>query len=152
LRHNLVRRLPYAPEQLFDLVGDVERYPLFIPWITSLRTWNRRGDALQTQTLDAEAQVRFSVVRERFTTRVALDRSDLRIDVALVAGPFRRLKNQWTFVPHESGGELTFDIDFEFGSRFLTNLLAANFEVAVTRLIACFEARALKLYGPRSNG
>jgi len=40
-----------------------------------------------------------------------------------------------------------FSIDFEFKSRLLEALLAANLGRAVDRLIACFEARAKALYG-----
>jgi len=40
-----------------------------------------------------------------------------------------------------------FDIDFQFKSRLLEALLAANFAHAVDRLMECFEARAKALYG-----
>lgn len=147
MRHTVVRRLPYSPEQLFALVGDVERYPQFIPWITSMRAWNRRTDAADVTTLDAEAQVRFAFVRERFATRVRLDPAAATIEVSLISGPFRRLTNRWTFRPGERDAELTFEIDFEFGSRLLQSLLASNFDRAVARLIRCFEDRAQALYG-----
>jgi coenzyme Q-binding protein COQ10 len=98
-------------------------------------------------TLDAEAEVRFSVVRERFATRVRMDEAARSIDVSLISGPFRRLENRWRFKPEEGGVELTFEIDFEFGSRVLQGLFAANFEAAVTRLVGCFERRADDLYG-----
>jgi coenzyme Q-binding protein COQ10 len=147
VRHGLKRLLPYTPEQLFDLVGDVEKYPQFVHWVTDLRTWNRRTLCDGVVLLDAEARVGFSFVRERFSTRVRLDRSALAIDVALLSGPFRRLENHWHFKSHEQGVELHFDIDFEFGSRILETLLAANMERAVTRLVACFEQRARTLYG-----
>jgi coenzyme Q-binding protein COQ10 len=147
LQHVLVRHLPYRPDQLFALVGDVERYPQFVPWVTGLRTWNRRTREGGAVTLDAEAQVKFSIVRERFATRVRLDAQAMAIEVSLISGPFRRLENRWSFKPEPEGVELTFEIDFEFGSRFLQGLLAANFEKAVTRLVACFENRAEDLYG-----
>jgi coenzyme Q-binding protein COQ10 len=147
LRHSLTRILPYAPEQLFTLVGDVERYPEFIRWVTALRAWNRRADVGGATLLDAEAQVKFSVVRERFATRVRLDEPGMVIDVDLLSGPFRKLKSHWRFRPHTKGCELTFDIDFEFGSRFLENLLAANFEKAVGKIVGSFEKRARVLYG-----
>ncbi len=147
MRHVLVRHLPYRPDQLFALVGDVERYPQFVPWVTGLRTWNRRTREDGAVTLDAEAQVKFSIVRERFATRVRLDAQARTIEVSLISGPFRRLENRWSFKPEPEGVELTFEIDFEFGSRFLQGLLAANFEKAVTRLVACFEDRAEDLYG-----
>ncbi len=147
MRHSLTRILPYQPEQLFALVGDVESYPLFVRWVSDLRTWNRRPDGQGITLLDAEARVKFSIVRERFATRVRLDEPGLAIDVDLLSGPFRKLESRWRFVPHATGCELAFDIDFEFGSRLLETLLAANFERAVGKLIACFERRAKQLYG-----
>ena len=147
MRHGLTRVLPYTPEQLFDLVGDVERYPEFVRWVTQLRTWNRREAGEGVILLEAEAQVKFSIIRERFSTQVRLDRPALAIDVELISGPFRRLETRWRFKPHEKGAELAFEIDFEFGSRLLEGLLAANFEKAVARLVRCFERRAKELYG-----
>lgn len=152
MRHVLTRRLAYAPEQLFALVGDVERYPEFVPWITSLRAWNRGQPTEGVTTLDAEARVRFHIIRERFATRVRLDAGAMAIDVSLLSGPFRRLTNRWRFRPSADVGppggcELVFEIDFEFGSRLLHGLLSANFERAVARLVGCFERRADVLYG-----
>lgn len=147
MRHSLTRILPYTPAQLFALVGDVERYPEFIRWVISLRAWNRRTGAEGVTTMDAEAQVKFSIVRERFATRVRLDEPFKAIDVELLSGPFRKLETRWRFRPHVNGCELTFEIDFEFGSRFLGGLLAANFDRAVARIIDAFDRRAKALYG-----
>ena len=147
MRHGLTRVLPYTAGQLFDLVGDVERYPQFVRWVSALRTWNRRDDGAGVVLLDAEAEVKFSVIRERFSTRVRLDEPALAIDVDLLSGPFRKLENRWRFKPHPAGAELTFDIDFEFGSKFLERLLAANFEKAAIKVVGCFERRAKVLYG-----
>lgn len=148
MRHRLTRRLPQAPEALFDLVGDVEAYPQFVPWIDDLRAWNRHQDGEGVITLDAEAKVKFAVIRERFATRVRLDRPRLLIEVGLLSGPFRRLENRWLFEAAPAGGTaLTFDIDFEFRSHLLDRLLAANFERAASRLVNCFERRADQLYG-----
>ncbi len=147
MRQRLTRVLPYTPAQLFDLVGDVERYPQFVRWISDLRAWNRRPDGEGVVLLDAEARVRFKFLRERFATRVRLDRPALAIDVTLLSGPFRRLENHWRFTPHAEGAELSFEIDFEFGSRFLELVLRANLETVSDRLVGCFEARAATLYG-----
>ena len=125
----------------------MERYPDFVPWVTRLRTWNRRPGGEGVTLLDAEAQVGFSVVNERFATRVSLDEPAKVIKVELLSGPFRRLTCDWTFAPHESGANLTFDIDFEFKSRLLAALLTANFGRAVNRLVGCFEDRARARYG-----
>ena len=132
---------------MFELIGDVDRYPQFVPWITSMRTWNRRelGDGVDQ--LDAEAGVGFSFLRERFSTRVRRDGPHGQIDVGLLSGPFRKLTNRWRFIPDAAGTRVEFYIDFQFKSRLLEGLLAANFHHAVERLMTCFEDRAKALYG-----
>jgi coenzyme Q-binding protein COQ10 len=147
LRHAVVRVLPYTPQQLLDLVGDVKAYPQFVPWITSMRIWNERTDAQGESQLDAEAGVGFSFLRERFSTRVKRDPVAGEITVSLLHGPFRRLFNRWRFHEDPNGTRIDFEIDFEFKSRLLQTLLAANFQHAVERLIGCFEERAQVLYG-----
>jgi coenzyme Q-binding protein COQ10 len=147
LHHHVSRVLPYTPDQLFGLVGDVATYPDFVPWITSMRTWNARtlGDGVET--LDAEAGVGFAFLKERFATRVRRDAENQQIDVNLLSGPFRKLNNSWRFLEDPAGTRIEFDIDFQFKSRLLEGLLQANFHHAVERLMGCFEARAKALYG-----
>ena len=147
MRHAVVRILPYTPQQLLDLVGDVRAYPQFVPWITSMRVWNERTDPHGESQLDAEAGVGFSFLRERFSTRVKRDPAAGEITVSLLHGPFRQLFNRWRFREDPGGTRIDFEIDFEFKSRLLQTLLAANFQHAVERLIGCFEDRAKALYG-----
>ena len=147
MRHHVSKVLPYTPDQLFALVGDVTHYPDFVPWITSMRVWNARSLGEGVEAVDAEAGVGFSFLKERFSTRVRLDRVNRRIDVDLLSGPFKRLANRWEFHEEEGGTRVEFDIDFQFKSRLLEALLAANFAHAVDRLMECFEARAKALYG-----
>lgn len=139
--------LPYTPDQLFALVGDVDRYPEFVPWISSMRTWNARDLGDGASSVDAEAGVGFAFLKERFATRVRRDAKARTIEVGLLSGPFRRLTNSWRFLEDEAGTRVEFDIDFQFKSRLLEGLLAANFHHAVDKLMACFEARAKALYG-----
>lgn len=144
--------LPYRPDQLFALVGDVERYPEFVPWITGMRIWNQRPAGEGVDMLDAEAAVGFSFLKERFSTRVRRDANTRTIQVGLISGPFKRLENRWRFHDDPAGAKIEFEIDFEFKSRLLATLLSANFHQAVDRLIGCFEARASALYGPPAAG
>lgn len=147
MRHALTRRLPYTPGQLFDLVADVERYPEFVRWVSEMRAYGRREEGDGVTVTNAEARVRFSIVRERFATRVRLDPAARTIDFDLLSGPFRRLCGHWSFEPDAAGTRLGFEIDFEFGSRLLERLLAANSDLAVGKLIGSFEKRAKALYG-----
>ena len=147
MRHTQTRLLPYTPDQLFTLVGDVVRYPEFVPWVTSLRVSNPRTGGEGIDLLDADAAVGFSFLRERFSTRVTRNAPTRTITVSLISGPFRHLTNEWRFLPDARGTRVEFMIDFAFKSRMLDMLLHANFNLAVGRLINCFEGRAKALYG-----
>ncbi|HTO82357.1 MAG TPA: type II toxin-antitoxin system RatA family toxin [Methylomirabilota bacterium] len=137
------RVLPYRPEQLFDLVADIERYPEFLPWCVGVRIRERKGD-----TMVADLIIGFKMIRERFTSRVKLDRPGLRIDVAYAEGPFRYLNNHWLFEPMPDGHcRIDFYVDFEFRSHVLQRIIGALFNEAVRRMVSAFETRAKKLYG-----
>ena len=146
-RHALTKALPYAPDQLFALVGDVDRYPEFVPWLTSMRTWNAHEIEPGVNVIDAEAGVGFSFLRETFATRVIRDANERHVGVNLIRGPFRALKNDWRFRAAGEGTEIDFFIEFEFKSRLLDAFLAANMDRAIVKLVSCFEARAKVLYG-----
>lgn len=140
--HAEKRVLPYTPEQLFDLVAQIERYPEFLPWCVAARIRKREGD-----TVVADLVIGFKMIRERYTSRVTLDRPR-RIDVVYLEGPLKHMNNHWSFTPHPSGGtEIDFFVDFEFHSKVLQTLIGALFHEALRRLVGAFEARAKQLYG-----
>lgn len=146
--HHVERVLPYRPWDLFVLVGDVGRYPEFVPWVTSMSVGEVRPEGEGCDYVEAEASVGFSFLTERFATSVRRDAPAGVIEVGLLRGPFRRLSNRWAFVPVPQGTRVVFDIDFAFKTRLLDALLQANFDRAVGKLIACFEGRAAQLYTP----
>ena len=147
--HRVTRHLPYTPAQLAELVADVEAYPRFVKWVTSMRVWNRRQEAPGVDLLDAEASVGFSFLKERFSTWVRHDRNAPLVEVGLLRGPFRHLKNRWEFHEDPRGTRLEFMIDFAFKSPLLNAALQANFERAVSMLIGSFEAEAARRFGPK---
>jgi coenzyme Q-binding protein COQ10 len=140
--HAEQRVLPYTAEQLFDLIADVERYPEFLPWCMGARIRERRDNLIV-----ADLLIGFRMFRERFTSKVTLDRPR-RVDVAYSEGPFRYLANHWIFEPVEGGCRIDFFVDFEFRSRVLQTLIGVLFNEAVRRMVAAFEGRARALYGP----
>ncbi len=145
-RHAEKKVLAYEPAQLFDLVADIGRYPEFLPWCVAARVRKREGDVIH-----ADLVIGFRMVRERFTSRVVLQRPG-RIDVTYAEGPFRHLENHWIFEPAEGGGTLVdFYVDFEFRSRVLQALIGPLFHEAVRRMVAAFEDRAAMLLGPATS-
>jgi coenzyme Q-binding protein COQ10 len=149
--HAEKRLLPYSPEQLFDLVAQVERYPEFLPWCLAARIRSRSEDVVV-----ADLVIGFRMIRERFTSHVRLDRAR-RIDVRYADGPFKHLDNHWIFEPVAPCAELPgggtlidFYVDFEFRSKLLQGLIGVLFNEATRRMVAAFEARARQLYAPMS--
>ena len=140
-RHNETRTLPYSAAQLFDLVADIGRYDEFLPWVQATRIVGTQGNVVT-----ADMVVGFKMVRERFTSRVTLDRPRA-IHVDYVSGPLRYLKNDWTFRDVAGGCAIDFAVDFEFSSRLFERLAGAFFGEAFRRMVASFEARARTVYG-----
>lgn len=140
--HAEKRHLPYTPEQLFELVADVERYPEFLPWCVAARIRRREGAVFY-----ADLVIGFKVFRERFTSRVSLDRPR-RVDVTYSEGPFKYLNNHWIFEPAAEGGTvIDFYVDFEFHSKILQKVIGTLFNEAVRLMVSAFERRARQLYG-----
>ena len=137
-----VRRLPYSADQMYDLVADVGRYAEFLPWVVGTRI---RSDS-ETEMV-ADMLVGFKALREKFTSRVAKDRSR-EIKVHYVDGPLRDLDNRWLFRPLPDGGcEIDFSVDFTFKNKIFEALAGQYFDRAFRKMVAAFEARADQLYG-----
>jgi coenzyme Q-binding protein COQ10 len=132
---------------MFDLVADVERYPEFVPMCQALKVRQRTAGADGTETVVADMTVSFKLVRETFTSRVTLDRPNLKILVEYLRGPFSSMENRWTFEPRgETACDVGFFITYEFRSRMLALLMGAMFDAAFQRFAGAFEKRADAIY------
>jgi coenzyme Q-binding protein COQ10 len=147
--HEQIRDVPYTADDMFELVAGIERYPEFLPWCGGARI--RRRDTIDgKEVLLADLIVSYKLFRERFTSRVTLDRAARLIDVAYVEGPFNHLHNKWQFEPLEDGStRIHFFIDFEFRSRMLQKMMNAVFAKAFGRMMEAFIDRADALHGAR---
>lgn len=140
------RTVAFAPDQMFDLVADVERYPEFLPLCEGLNI--RRRSMLEDgrEVLLADMTVGYKAIRETFTSRVTLDRSKLRIDVEYVNGPFSHMENIWRFTADGNKTIVDFSINYQFKSRMLGLLMGGMFDQAFRRFADAFEKRAAKIY------
>ena len=142
--HREKRALAHRPEQLFELVADVQRYPEFLPWCVAARVRSRSEEMLV-----ADLIIGFQMFRESFTSHVKMDRQALIIEVEYTEGPFKYLTNKWQFTEHPDGCLIDFYVDFEFKSRLLQTVIESLFTEAVKRMVRAFEARANSLYNPQ---
>lgn len=146
-RHAETRRLPYTPEQMFDLVADVGRYGEFLPWVSAVRV---RSNS-ETEMV-ADLMVGFKSLRETFTSRVEKQRPGyIRVDY--LEGPLKHLHNDWKFRPDGEGGVLVdFEVDFAFKNRVFEMLAGQVFDRALRMMIGAFEQRAAALYADSASG
>ena len=147
-RFNSRRLVKHSAPQMFDLVADVERYPEFVPLCSSLKVRQRTPQPDGSEVVICDMTVSFKLVRESFTSRVTLDRANLKILVEYLKGPFSNLENRWTFeAKSEADCDVGFFLAYEFKSRMLSMLMGTMFDAAFQRFSAAFEKRADVVYG-----
>lgn len=147
-RFSSKRRVRHTAPQMFDLVADVERYPEFVPLCQALKIRQRTPKDDGTEIVVADMTVSFKLVRETFTSKVTLDRPNLKILVEYLRGPFSNLENRWSFEPKsETECDVGFFLDYEFRSRMLAMLMGSMFDAAFARFSIAFEKRADAIYG-----
>lgn len=139
-RQALVR---YTPEQMFDLVNDVEAYRTRFSWCAGAAVLARDGD----HTLTARLDLRLAGISHSFTTRNTLDRPH-HLRVQLVEGPLRALDGDWRFDARGADGcKITLALDFDYAGRFAGAALRLGFQVLANRMVDDFVSAARKVYG-----
>ena len=134
-------RVPHTPEQMFDLVNDVESYPKFLHWCRGARI-----DARYPNSLEATLDIGMLGLHQSFRTRNTLSRPE-RIGIDLVSGPFRRLRGEWRFTPAPEGGtDISLTLAFEVTMSPFGSLFAKVFEELAAAQMAAFIERANKIY------
>ena len=132
----------FSPEQMFDLVIDVERYPQFLPWVSGAQLHEK-----SERELLASMELQRSGVRERFSTRNTFERPSF-MTLQMVDGPFRVLEGRWSFAPIGTAGtRVELEMRFEFANPVISMLFGKAFEQSCNTLIDAFIARARETYG-----
>ncbi len=135
--------VPFAAEQMFDLVRDVESYPEFLPWCEAARMEQPQADiVLGTLRINARG------FKQEFTTRNVLQRPE-RLTMNLVSGPFRQLEGVWLFSSlDQRATRVSLEVAFEASGGLVGVLVTPVFGEIMSSLVDAFEKRARQLYGP----
>lgn len=132
----------YTPEQLFDLVADVEQYPQFLPWIRSSRILRREQDAVWV-----EMALGIGPLQQHFNSQALLHRPHT-IEVTSNDAPFEWHRQQWQFATdHEGRTVVGYSCDFSLRSQVLELISCALLDEAARATVAAFERRARQVYG-----
>jgi coenzyme Q-binding protein COQ10 len=139
----------FSPQQIFDLVADVESYPEFLPWCGAARI----KEKVSEKEFLAELVIVFKALRERYTSRVTLtppesEHAACHVSAVMIEGPFHHLTNEWQLSPTEDGGtRIDLTLEFQFKNALLQKLIGGLFERASEKMISAFRTRARELYG-----
>jgi len=133
----------FSPDQMFDLVNDVEAYPSFLPWCRSATIINKTDDEVS-----ASLDLAKSGIHHVFSTRNTIIQGE-SIDIALIDGPFKHLEGHWHFdvIGDNQGCRIRLDMDFEFSNRLISMALGPVFTQISGSLVDAFCKRAQDIYG-----
>lgn len=134
--------IAYAPEQMFALVDDVDRYAEFLPWCGDSKVTAR-----QHNVIEATLMIKYGTVNQSFSTR-NLNSPHSRIEMQLLNGPFRTLRGDWQFVAlGNAGTKIILQLEFEFTSKILDLTVGPIFSQIANSLVDAFVQRAKHMYG-----
>lgn len=130
-----------GPDQIFDLVAEVERYPEFLPWVLAARTFRRKDNTVWTR-----LTMGTSFLNKQFTTVALLDRPR-RIEISSRDPMFERFEQTWTFDQDGKGGsDIEYRIDLKFKSNVLQALVGASFAQRTNAMLNAYVREAQRLY------
>ena len=133
--------LPYRCEQIFDLVADIERYPVFLSGWQEARIIEQTDDHMRvTQRLS------LPLLSQSFISTARLERPS-RLSIHSNDGPFRDLHINWLFQAFGAEHcEVELAVSMKLKSRILDRLTGAFNETAARDILSRFESRADELY------
>lgn len=142
--HRERRKLPFTPEQIFDLVADVERYPDFLPlWHAASTSRSKQDDSLYF----TEQTLQLGPVRKTFRTETSMQRP-CRIRVTSNDPLFDEFVIQWLL---EALPQHACRVDFSLRCKAASLILRPIIEVvlgeAAQGIVSAFERRAYAMYG-----
>lgn len=134
--------LPYAPERIFDLVADIERYPEFLKEYRAVRVRSRAGD-----TLRVEQVVRFAIVELTLSAVAELRRPE-SIVVRSDRGLLGDLEIRWRFAPAGTGTRVDFEVALSPPSVLAAAVADYLLTKSAPRTFRAFTQRARRMFGP----
>lgn len=132
----------YSDQQMFDLVNDVESYPVYMHGCVGARVLERHHDCIVARLELARLGMSYS-----FTTRNVLKVPEA-MDMQLVEGPFRKFSGLWEFQALAPDAcKVSLCLEFEFSNSLLTKAAGRWFESVANELVDGVCRRANQVYG-----
>jgi len=139
------RSIECKKEQLIDLVLDIEKYPIFVPFCLDAKIHEKKeqGDLLL---IVADLTIGKGSFKDTYKSDVKFNKKEDSIHVTNLDGPLKHLENKWYFIEQNKITEVSFDIDFELKNHFLNIIMTKSFQFALDRIADSFQKRAEDLF------
>ena len=139
------RSIECQKEQLIDLVLDVEKYPLFVPFCLDSKVHEKKekGDLL---IMIADLTIGKGPLKDTYKSDVKYNKKEDSIYVTNLDGPLKYLENRWHFKQVNKITEVSFEVDFELKNDFLNIIMTKSFQFGLDKIADAFEKRAEQLF------
>ena len=139
------RLIECKKEQLIDLVLDIEKYPIFVPFCLNAEVHEKKekNDLLL---IVADLTIGKGPLKDTYKSDVKFNKSDDSIYVTNLDGPLKHLENKWQFEEKNNFTEVSFDIDFELKNHFLNIIMTKSFQFGLDKIADAFQKRAEELF------
>jgi len=134
--------VPYTPQQMFELVNNIDDYSQFLNWCDSSSILNESGNQIT-----ASVQINKSGFKQTFTTINTLTPYQ-SIKMKLLDGPFDKLSGEWRFESlGENAAKVYLELEFSFKSMLLDMTISPVFKSIANSQLDAFVDRAKSVYG-----
>ena len=139
------RLIKCKKEQLIDLVLDIEKYPMFVPFCLDGKIYEKKkkGDLLF---IIADLTIGKGPFKDTYKSDVRFDKNKDTIYVTNLDGPLKHLENKWHFKEENKITKVLFEIDFELKNEFLNIVMIKSFQFGLYKTADAFQKRAEELF------
>jgi ribosome-associated toxin RatA of RatAB toxin-antitoxin module len=134
--------VPYTPQQMFELVNNIDDYSQFLNWCDFSSILNQSDDQIT-----ASVQINQGGLKQSFSTLNTLTPYK-SIEMQLLDGPFDELSGEWRFETlGENASKVHLTLQFKFKSMLIDMALSPIFKSIANSQLDAFVARAKYIYG-----
>ncbi len=144
-RASVKRLIECEKKQLIDLVLDIEKYPIFVPYCIDAKVYEKHEND-NFLNIIADLTIGKGPFKDTYKSDVKFNKKNNSIYVTNINGPLKHLDNKWTFEEHKNGTEIYFDVDFEIKNKFLNILMTTSFQYGLDKIADAFQDRANQLF------
>ena len=139
------RLIECKKEQLIDLVLDIEKYPVFVPFCVDSKIYekNEKDNLLL---IVADLTIGKGPFKDIYKSDIKFNRKEDSIYVTNLEGPLKHLENNWRFKEENNITEVSFEVDFELKNEFMNIVMTKSFQFGLNKIADAFQKRAEHLF------